>query len=414
MDRKWVMLYEYYKSDNAQERIAYLKERIDNGQATSEEQKEYDKMQKAMNNLQKIGNIKNAIEALETNLDILKEEHNNRKDNAIIDRMEKEVTKLEKEIEEKRTEAKKMHDENDDYWKKVFEVQNMEDTLKSLKDELSETTKKQSNNSELARLSKQELRKEIFNTAAQISKCNVAAELYIRGESDKTINLAIKKDTHYKKFTAKDPLPKSRKEREPGKKAKITRNVEIQRENQPISGNIENTVTHEGTGREIIQDPITVIQAEPTGGTVEHTTALVDYKSIIKQHPILERMTKIPLLKKFAKNRLNKIVEEAYKNRKNSVIQQMGEEIIEEPAEKRETKREKFIRGLSSFDVLDIAEKGIESLEEQRKKDKLLEAKERAILTQDRKFSKPGKLSYSERSGDNTQVKAKFLNDEER
>ncbi|MBR3249723.1 MAG: hypothetical protein IKF83_03370 [Clostridia bacterium] len=430
MGRKWETLYEYYKSENAQERIAYLKRRRDEGQITSEEQAEYDKMQKTIENLPRVENIKEAIEALESNLEILKEEYNNREENVIIDKMEKEASKLEKEIEEKRKEAEKLHKvaENDDYWEKIFEVQNMEETLRTLKDELSETTKKESKNPKLAGLSKQELRKEIFKTAGQISRCNVAAELYIRGESQETIDIAVKKDPHYRKFTAKDPLPLSRKEREP-------------QEIEETVHHIETETRTENNTQENEQYPIGVVQRgyEPVVGNKEEhlnddseneqTQALISFDEIRDRHKILSRIAKIPLIGKLAEKRLNKIVEKEYRESREKAQQAIQESTEAEQDSQLEessqtelettrvlTSRERranFIKGLSDYDIADIAEKGIKSLEEQRKKDILLEAKEKAILNQDKKYSKPGKPTYSEKSGDTTQIESKYYDREE-
>ena len=411
MSGRWENLYEYYKSNNAQERMEFLKNKIDKEQATPEEEKEYKKMKRVEGYLPLVDNLRDAIDALDSNLEMLKEEYNNREENATIERIEKEAAKLEKEIEEKRAEAEKLHEvaENDDYWDKIFEVQNMEDTLGTLKEELSETQKKESKYPELAGLSQEELRKEIFKTSGQISRCNLAAELYMRGESQETIKFAVKKYNKKQKFTVKDSLPLTREEleqkQEESREDDVTNTGETKKIEEPVTKKLDSRA-----GRKIVQDPIGVIHG------ADESRQLLNIEEIRAKHGILSRLAKIPLLGKIAERRLNTLVEKEYKELKEefkrSHIEAEHTEANQPEQSKIESskeKRAKFIESLSEYDVTAIAEKGIDKLDEERKREKLIDAKERAVLRQNEKFGD----NYSQRSGDQSQLNEMYKDDGE-
>ena len=417
MSRRWEMLYDYYKSAEAQERIEYLKTRMDEGEVPTEVTEEYNKMQKVINYLPKVDNLREAIESLESNLEILKEEYSFREENSIVEKMKNKAADLEKRIEEKRAEAEKLHEvaEDDDYWKKVFEVQDMEAALGTLKGELSEKQNIASKHPELSGFSKDDLRKEIFKTAGQISKCHVAAELYMKGESSETIEFAVKKDNKFKRYKAEDPLPLTRKEREQRKQQRQeTRDLEVEESSENIAEaeRIENS-----SEQSPVQEPIGVVRNIDE----EPTQALVNIDEIKNKHGFLSTLAKVPLLGRFAKRRLDKIVEKEYREIRDHLretierdnadsLQNEGQsEQGNEPKTVLNSREEraKFIKGLSAYDVTDIAEKGLESLEKQRRAEKLLEAKESAVLRQNAKFGQ----DYSDRSGDQAQLDARYNDD---
>lgn len=437
MARKWEQLYEYYKSDNANERMKYLKFRVDEEQAVPEEKEEYDKMQRVIAYLPEIENLREAIEALETNLEILKEEYANREENLIIEKTENKVASLEKEIEEKRAEAEELHKnaEDDEYWKKIFEVQDMEAALGMLKNELRETEKTKSKYPELNKLSNKDLRKEIFNTAGQISKCHVAAELYMRGESKETISFAIKRDNKFKRYTAKEPLPLTRKEMEQRKNERESSENIVENTN---NASIETVAQETNNVEPIYSDPvIEPIRDEDNILDEGQTQSLINFEQIRSNHRILSALAKVPLIGRLAENRLNKIVEKEYRNIREQLreenqgintgggLQKPEQTQTEQELEATRVlstreRRSKFIKDLSKYDVTDIAEKGINVLEKQRREEKLLEAKEKAVLRQNygEQNGIPNSTrlgnNYSEKSGDQQQLDARYNDDDER
>ena len=494
--RKWEQLYDYYKSDKAKERIDFLKSKIDEKQATPDEVKEYNKMKKVVGYLPEVENLIEGIKALEDNLEILKEEFYAREDEAKSKRkassLENKASKLETEIETDRKAAQKIledikdkiqkeindrqvkieslekdngdgkHDdeiaklqeeqeglreqkksEKDRYDKAVFAIQEKEEKLRGYEEIKESVEQKEAKHPELANLSKTQLRKEIFKTAGQISRCNFAARCFMQGYSRQTIDLKVNREWKNRTFTAKDPLPLTRKEREQkkGEKAaektndspKVIEKIEEKKNDIQTESKKDDDKQQSDATSKIQLEATRVIQEgfKPLVENIKSksksnddysndptkTQALIDIEQIKSEHPILSRLSRVPGLGRIATRRLNKIIEQAYKEKRAEVkaqVEAQAETQVEaKTAEQEEqtqfkSKRSEFIKGLSDYNVMDIAEKGVNGIESERKTDKLKAAKEAAMERQNKKFGD----AYSERSGDKAQTEARYNDDE--
>lgn len=475
MSRKWEQLYEYYESTEAQERMAELKSKREDGQATPEEISEYNKMRKIIGYLPEVENLKVAIDALENNLEILKEEYNAREEaekeikehKDSLRKKEKEADKLEKEIDKLRTKAENLHEvaENDKYWNAIFEVQSKEEDLLRLNNEIKEHKEKKmpesvSIHDELSGLSKEDLRKEIFKTAGQINKCNLAARCMLEGQSKHDINLKVNKNWVNRKLTSKTPLPLTRKEREQKMEEKTAEkaaektehttesNSEQELDSEQIQHieNVQNNSQENGTratvdmsdapayvenifreeeakrqqerasaearrqqavkaaarGQEATVDNNSQEPQVQNDNLEDRALAMIPLDDIKREaenkakrkHWIRNLVSKIPfatksqnLMEKYIKTEVDQRVEKeiarakkaisevegTFKTEQAKVAQEQQQAKVAQEQEQQQAKisssrqqRNEFIKGLSNFDVMDIAEKGIDGMQEEK------------------------------------------------
>ena len=488
--RKWEKDYEYYKSSEAQSKYKELKEKIDSKKAKQEELNEYNKMTKIFENLPKVENIKDYMEKLDKNLEILKKEfylrEDEEKENRQIRSLENASAKLDMQIQQQQAECEKIRADqkeiqnninalvqsnedgkNDDqinslrnqknkleekYEKTLLSIQDKEDKIrdnKAKKEEFREDWKTKIGRPELAKFTKKELRKECFETAGMISKCNVVAGHLMNGYSRESIELKLA-DWKDRKFTAKDPLPLTRKEREErnGEKPEtkkesgkgedkkiITDNNTLADELKRLNPDIK--MSFDSKGNQIIVDgdisklnlPEGFYYNEKNGITNKHDSRTGGlYTSLHAEEGHVEEEKAMTEPDKFAKAypRLSRILPNFIKNSKfaqrraENKLEKMGYFDKPEPEDEKPepvksddpdlekikkgleaeadkfTDRDKFVKSLRTANVLDVADKGIDTMETDRKAEKLEKAKQDAIARQNAKLGE----DYSKKSGD--------------
>lgn len=425
--RKWEIEYEKYKSGEKNEEFEALKKKIDEKQATAEEVKEYKRMERIFGYMPNVENLKAAIEVLETNLDILKDEWNTREAQAKEvknakdkkRKLENKISDIEAKLAIAEQEVKNSDRDDEDFYDKIEARDKLEDELKGVKDEIKINEEKmpKSNHPELANMDKRQLRKEIFKTSAQIGKCHFAARLFMEGRSKQNINIKVNKEWKDRKFTAKSPLPKSRKEiaeeKKEQKKEEPEEDKQIEEEPDKKAEKLEQS---EEELKEKVDDEEKEIDYDEEDKTKEEATNLPMNSEgsirnkVQKEHVFLVLLTKIPFLKKYAENKLQKFVDE---EKDKTIIlnrEPKGEEKPEN-VDKAKTTSEEFRAKYSmiDYDVMDIAEKGLAGIEKE-KQNKLEEEKRqrmeqaRETLKQNREKTMKEEEKYGKGYADQSRI----------
>lgn len=232
--RKWEETYEEYKSPERQARFLELKFRLENNSTdktgqihmTKEEYDEYQKMKKIMDNLPKVDNLKEYMNRLEADFSKLKNEYNLReqqgKDKDREDALEKEITENMKKHDEAIARRKEIS-------KKIAETTNPEEKAKlevekdKIDKEISDLrANTEKNNKEFTDIKSREgqytfdkslkdysiedLKYNCQEIRTTISKCNLVANNLMKGLSRDSIQPKLEgwKD---RKLTSKEPLP---------------------------------------------------------------------------------------------------------------------------------------------------------------------------------------------------------------
>ena len=491
--RKWEKVYEYYKSPEALIKYNQLGEKVNTKKAKREEVDEYNKMSKIIDNLAKVKNIKEYMEKLDKNLEILKEEFYLRQDEEKGNRQIKilenasakldiEVQKQQAECEQIRAEQKQIQNDinalmlsnvdgknNDrisalrdkknklekDYEKTLLSIQAKEDKIrenKAKKEDIREDWKTKVGKPELAKYTKNELRKECFETAGLISKCHVVAGHLMEGLSRESIEMKLAKDWKDRKFTSKDPLPLTRKERElrEEKKEEKPENPKVILDNNVLMDELKKLnpdvkMKMGNSGMDMVLDgdvsklklPEGFYYNDKNGITNKHNTGGLYTYLNVKEGKIEDEVGGLAEIDEFAKAypRLSKFLPKFIKNsnfakkRAHMKLERMGyfdKTEDEQSAKKSEnseldlakikaglegkadefvdkdttTDRDKFVKSLKNANILDVADKGIDSIEGDRRAEKLAKAKQDAIDRQNAKFAAQGEADYSKKSGD--------------
>lgn len=240
--QRWREWYKNFKDPSVQTKFEELKVKAQNKTISREEYAEYQNMQKVMGNLPKVDNLIEFIDRLEEELEACKGEYKSRvnKPNTIsVENLEKEMNlnmKQQDDLIAKRKEInKKMlastnkeeiarlqaekENINQDLSKLRFQADRNNQEFAKIKN--SKSTAPQ-NRSKLSRYSDKELRERCFQISSTISKCDMVATNLMKGLSIDSIQVKLEgwKD---KKFTAKDPLPLTRKERKAKQQAQSTK-----------------------------------------------------------------------------------------------------------------------------------------------------------------------------------------------
>lgn len=359
--RKWEEKYESYKNGEMKQRFEELKKKSDNKEISIEEYKELQKMTKIMDNLPKVENLMEYINQLDNNLVLLKSEYGARNE---VDNAKDNASKLDQEIQKnmnRQMEIKEKIKEINGNMKNLSEdeKQGAEKEKATLKKEYLDLQKAAKNNNEkyigvtskldniqknneLKKYGKEEMREECFKIASKISKSNMVANNLMNGYSRESIqiNLDNWKD---RKFTAKTPLPLTRREMENKKvKKEDTEKENIEKEN-----------------------------------TENKTMEMTEYNEFQNEFPRLAK--RLP----FLKNNVGKLlvnIKKIFKGHKENEEVEESEE-IEETTELRKAideytkendKKQKFHEYLKyDIDILDIAENGIGDEDKKRKIEKI-------------------------------------------
>ena len=379
--RNWEIEYEKYKSTDTQVKLEELKNKLDAKTITRQEYDEYQKMLKVIDNLPKVENVIEYMEKLDQDLSVLKEEIRAREEQRQIEEKRIKPENLEKELEANLNKQYELIAKRKEINKKIAltsdkqEIEKLKLEKEEVNQELSKlelqakqnndifvemhSTKKENKKltkKDLAKYSDEDLREKCFEISAMISKCNMVASNLMKGLSRDSLQVKLEgwKD---RKFTSKEPLPLTRREK-----------MAIKEE--------ENSSVNETEDKEETEEKSAFYtNAKEENEWVEFPRPLSEFEKafprLAKRFPKLQEnfIGKTMLA---IKNRFRPIEEEKEEQEDK---QEMPEQLeTNEPAEKEsenrkeeensKTKKEKFMNYVK-YDVLEVAEKGIEQVQKE-------------------------------------------------
>ena len=385
--RNWEIQYEKYKDSATQSRLDELKDKFESKTITREENDEYQGMKKIMENLPKVDNVKEYMDKLESDLAILKEEYEARKQgeqNEIdLANLDKEIDanlKRQDEIIAKKKENKKKIEQSkdsDEIERLQKENDDIDEELAKLKFQAGENNKKfaklhdsdsqnqagaqMSTKRYLARFTNEDLRVKCFEISTMLSKCNMVASNLMKGLSIDSIQVKLEgwKD---RKFTSKDPLPLTRKE-------KVAKQ-QGQSSTKGATNKVDPIGVIHGTSPQTTQ-----VQSQVPAKTSEFAK---EFPRLAKRFPNMgENFLGKALLA--AKKHLPKRKEKTNVDPNATTVlnkQSNGNSIQQSQQEKKE-----MFRNYVKYDVLEVADKGLEEAKkeyEEGLKNKLKEQQSKA------------------------------------
>ncbi len=379
--RNWEIEYEKYKSTDTQVKLEELKNKLDAKTITRQEYDEYQKMLKVIDNLPKVENVIEYMEKLDQDLSVLKEEIRAREEQRQIEEKRIKPENLEKELEANLNKQYELIAKRKEINKKIAltsdkqEIEKLKLEKEEVNQELSKlelqakqnndifvemhSTKKENKKltkKDLAKYSDEDLRAKCFEISAMISKCNMVASNLMKGLSRDSLQVKLEgwKD---RKFTSKEPLPLTRREK-----------MAIKEE--------ENSSVNETEDKEETEEESAFYtNAKEENEWVEFPRPLSEFEKafprLAKRFPKLQEnfIGKTMLA---IKNRFRPIEEEKEEQEDK---QEMPEQLeTNEPPENdsenskeeenSKTKKEKFMNYVK-YDVLEVAEKGIEQVQKE-------------------------------------------------
>lgn len=372
--KNWEEVYEKYKQEETRERYIELKSKLVRpNNMNIDEYNELKKMEKVTANLAKVDNIIKYKEKLDNELHILKEELKTRegaveqetklKDaNAEFEQNEQEIRKVEEKVDElvikmnetkNKEELEQLKSQRDSELAKLSTLNLKSQELKGKIPE-KETNPKTSLKG-LEKLSNEEIREKCFLIASTLSKCNVVAGLLMEGASRDSIEVKLE-GWKNRKFTSKTPLPLTRKEREDKDKK-----VQEPKENDNIDAVIDSLMDN------------------------HENQALVNKDEFANAFPKLAK--RFPNMGKniFGKALLK--VKEVF-NRKEEIEEEptydFSELKVDTNKDRQKTQKEKF-EDFLKYDVVEVAEKGLNQIQEERQKElkQKLEENRKAAMERD-------------------------------
>lgn len=379
--RNWEIEYEKYKSTDTQVKLEELKNKLDAKTITRQEYDEYQKMLKIIDNLPKVENVIEYMEKLDQDLSVLKEEIRAREEQRQIEEKRIKPENLEKELEANLNKQYELIAKRKEINKKIAltsdkqEIEKLKLEKEEVNQELSKlelqakqnndifvemhSTKKENKKltkAYLAKYSDEDLRAKCFEISAMISKCNMVASNLMKGLSRDSLQVKLEgwKD---RKFTSKEPLPLTRREK-----------MAIKEE--------ENSSVNETEDKEETEEESAFYtNAKEENEWVEFPRPLSEFEKafprLAKRFPKLQEnfIGKTMLA---IKNRFRPIEEEKEEQEDKQEMPQQLE--TNEPAENdsenskeeenSKTKKEKFMNYVK-YDVLEVAEKGIEQVQKE-------------------------------------------------
>lgn len=340
-----------------------------------------------MENLPKVDNVKEYMDKLESDLAILKEEYEARKQgeqNEIdLANLDKEIDanlKRQDEIIAKKKENKKKIEQSkdsDEIERLQKENDDIDEELAKLKFQAGENNKKfaklhdsdsqnqagaqMSTKRYLARFTNEDLRVKCFEISTMLSKCNMVASNLMKGLSIDSIQVKLEgwKD---RKFTSKDPLPLTRKE-------KVAKQ-QGQSSTKGATNKVDPIGVIHGTSPQTTQ-----VQSQVPAKTSEFAK---EFPRLAKRFPNMgENFLGKALLA--AKKHLPKRKEKTNVDPNATTVlnkQSNGNSIQQSQQEKKE-----MFRNYVKYDVLEVADKGLEEAKkeyEEGLKNKLKEQQSKA------------------------------------
>lgn len=386
--RNWEIQYEKYKTSEMKTKFEELKDKFERKTITREENAEYQKMKKVMGNLPKVDNIKEYMDKLESDLTALKEEYRARKQEEQEAQGEISYENLDKEINQNLEEQDKLLAKRKENNKQIAQSTDKEEIarlkaenadidqeLSKLKFQAAQNNKAfietQEKNAQkatapkltkayLAKYSDEDLRTKCFEISTMLSKCNMIASNLMKGLSIDAIQVKLEgwKD---RKFTSKDSLPLTRKEKEAQAQAQSQSQTKIQSQGKTSNSNS-------------VQQPIGVIH----GATPKSPAVVSDFAKafprLSKRFPNMENnfLGKALLA---IKNHLPS------KEEKNAAalttVLPKNANVPQTNAQTNQKTKKEIFRDYVKYDVLEVADKGIENVEKEKREE--LEKKAEAM-----------------------------------
>lgn len=401
--RKWEETYEEYKSQEKQLKFEDLKFKFEHNSTdktaqihmTKEEYDEYQKMKKIMENLPKVDNLKEYMNRLEADFSKLKNEYNLReqqgKDKDREDALEKEITENMKKHDEAIARRKEIS-------KKIAETTNPEEKAKlevekdKIDKEISDLrANTEKNNKEFTDIKSREgqytfdkslkdysiedLKYNCQEIRSTISKCNLVANNLMKGLTRDSIQPKLEgwKD---RKLTSKEPLPARKQdpvEAEKGRQglAKLVGKTEKSQPN--VKKDDDKSLT------QIVNDAYNKLPA--------------------KQYTFEEAFPRLAkLFPKLAETRVGKKMLEIKQKRDDKKVTKKQEHQEQQEnsqpadnnnasANKSENDKRKEFRSYIKYNVLDVADKGFDTVrqEDLEKRREEMQAKAKAKSEEMRK-----------------------------
>lgn len=386
--RNWEIQYEKYKTSEMKTKFEELKDKFERKTITKEENAEYQKMKKVMGNVPKVDNIKEYMDKLESDLTALKEEYRARKQEEQEAQGEISYENLDKEINQNLEEQDKLLAKRKENNKQIAQSTDKEEIarlkaenadidqeLSKLKFQAAQNNKAfietQEKNAQkatapkltkayLAKYSDEDLRTKCFEISTMLSKCNMIASNLMKGLSIDAIQVKLEgwKD---RKFTSKDSLPLTRKEKEAQAQAQSQSQTKIQSQGKTSNSNS-------------VQQPIGVIH----GVTPKSPAVVSDFAKafprLSKRFPNMENnfLGKALLA---IKNHLPS------KEEKNAAalttVLPKNANVPQTNAQTNQKTKKEIFRDYVKYDVLEVADKGIENVEKEKREE--LEKKAEAM-----------------------------------
>lgn len=386
--RNWEIQYEKYKTSEMKTKFEELKDKFERKTITKEENAEYQKMKKVMGNVPKVDNIKEYMDKLESDLTALKEEYRARKQEEQEAQGEISYENLDKEINQNLEEQDKLLAKRKENNKQIAQSTDKEEIarlkaenadidqeLSKLKFQAAQNNKAfietQEKNAQkatapkltkayLAKYSDEDLRTKCFEISTMLSKCNMIASNLMKGLSIDAIQVKLE-GWKERKFTSKDSLPLTRKEKEAQAQAQSQSQTKIQSQGKTSNSNS-------------VQQPIGVIH----GATPKSPAVVSDFAKafprLSKRFPNMENnfLGKALLA---IKNHLPS------KEEKNvaapTTVLPKNANVPQTNAQTNQKTKKEIFRDYVKYDVLEVADKGIENVEKEKREE--LEKKAEAM-----------------------------------
>lgn len=367
--KRWEDWYEKFKEPSIQDKYKKLEEKVINKTISKDEYAEYQKMQKIANNIPKVDNLIEFMEKLESEFEAYKEEYKTRTDKG----NSKSLEDLEKDMNYNMQKQDELIAKRKEINKKIATITDKEEVLRlqNEKEDINQELSKlrfqaDKNNIEFARIkseenepkqintkfyrySDEELRTKCFKISSMISKCNMVATNLMKGLSVDSIQVKLE-NWEDKKFTAKTPLPLSRAEKLKAKAEKSQANA--------IPGNIKASN-----------------KATPISGLPTQIDEFEEkFPRLAKRFPKLkDNFLGKTLLKVKNFFRSEQELEEENKTRK---LPNIKSSTLQQNPDKKTKKQNELFRDYLKYDVLEVAEKGVEQVRAERIERKKEEVKE--------------------------------------
>ena len=410
---KWEIQFENYQNGELDKELEELKSKYDNKEIDfkkyTKEQKRFDKIKSNLTKVENLLEFRNELKNLKSEIENELVERENEakkvKDGKNIEskkqKLDQENAKLLQSIEDTKKQLKNKNLSDNERQKLEDKLNKDNARLKENNKEYSELNAKSKNNdiqernSELSKMSKGDLKKNYQKVCMQLSRNSFYAKRLLKGYDIENIKVEDKKidwksrkyNIDMKKLMAKGKDAEKMKElKEVAKEEKITSKEEK-------TGKAESRSEDEGKKieKKIGDEVNTIINSEKGKEDDEikkEETALMEVDEFAKKHP---RLAKI---RNFFKNITDKFNKKDEKENPKDEKENPKDEKENPKDEKTGNKHKDFVKSLrdiEQYEMADVAEKGMDAIQEER----MSEAKKR-LLENKIKSAEASKAKYEQ------------------